>query len=152
MPNSLNIISIKCRGTGAPAIIPVRRLVQSRPSRGKLKMESNMAGTPWRAVHRSSEIANSVSRGSNISAGYTILAPWVMTASKPSTSPKQWKRGGGQQRTSLCVKSKRSPMKRALLMILLDVNSTRVSFWVCYGGKHTDVSSSQLSDFLLIHW
>ena len=89
------------RGTGAPAMIPVRRLEVSKLSGlGRERIASNIVGTPCSAVHFSSEIACSTARGSKVSPGNTILAPCVMTASIPSTRPKQWKSGGGQQRMS----------------------------------------------------
>lgn len=42
-----------------------------------------------------------------------------MHARTPRTSPKQWKRGGGQHRMSEDVKANLSPMELALLMRLL---------------------------------
>lgn len=86
---------------------------------GTLRMASNMVGTPWRAVHFSSEMACNTALGSNVSLGKTILDPCVTTANMPRTSPKQWKSGGGQQRISKEVRSMRSPMKRELFTRLL---------------------------------
>jgi hypothetical protein len=57
--------------------------------------------------------------GSNDSAGYTILPPWVSVARRPRVRPKQWKRGGGQQRVSSGVRFIRSPMKEELFIRLL---------------------------------
>lgn len=45
MPNLLTSNSIRYRGTGAPAIMPVRR-VQLKSSGSASNRESNMAGTP----------------------------------------------------------------------------------------------------------
>lgn len=102
-------------------MIPVRRLCVSKfGGLGRLRMASNIVGTPWRAVHFSSEIAWRTDFGSNVSLGKTIFAPCVTTASIPRTSPKQWNRGGGQHRISKEVRSIRSPIKRELLTRLLE--------------------------------
>jgi hypothetical protein len=107
-------------GTGAPAIIPVLNASQFHPSGlGKLKISSNIVGTPCNAVQFSSEMAFRTALASKVSAGRTIFAPWVRTANTPSTRPKQWNKGGGQHRTSSSVNSKRSPIEVALLMRLL---------------------------------
>lgn len=57
-------------GTGAPAMMPVRRREQSKfAGRGTAKMDSNMVGTPWTAVHCSFDIASRTAAGSNVSLG-----------------------------------------------------------------------------------
>ena len=68
IPNLLTSNSIRYRGTGAPAIMPVRR-VQLKSSGSASNRESNMAGTPWMAVQFSSTMAASVAGISNVSAG-----------------------------------------------------------------------------------
>jgi hypothetical protein len=79
-----------------------------------------MAGTPWIAVHCSEVMAWRVSGAEKVSEGYTTLAPAVRQASRPRTRPKQWNKGGGQQRMSLGVSESRVPMKRALLSMELE--------------------------------
>lgn len=83
-----------------------------------------MAGTPWRAVQSSSDKAAKTAGPENVGLGKIILAPCVKHARRPNTSPKQWKRGGGQQRISDEVNDMRLPMDRALLIRLLNVCQT----------------------------
>lgn len=137
MFNSPSSRFINGLGTGAPAMIPVRRFDESKSSGfGTLRIDSNIVGTPCKAVHFSSEIARSTACGSNVSPGKMIFDPWVTTASIPRTSPKQWNNGGGQHRMSNEVRFIRSPMKRELLTrLLLEVSS-------CYYRHHTEVYSS----------
>lgn len=51
--------------------------------------------------------------------GIMRVEPWVRQVRRPRTRPKQWKRGGGQQRMSEGAKDILVPMKRALLIKLL---------------------------------
>lgn len=78
-----------------------------------------MAGTPWRAVHFSEESAERTALAEKVGLANTIVAPWVMQARRPRTSPKQWNSGGGQQRMSEGVNDIRSPIELALFMRLL---------------------------------
>jgi len=81
---------ITSTGQGAPAMIPVRRLLRSkRANSGCSSMPMNIVGTPCRAVHRSACTASSVARGSKPSEGLTMHEPWVTQARLPSTMPKQ---------------------------------------------------------------
>ena len=71
-----------------------------------------------------------------------------MHASRPRTRPKQWKRGGGQQRISEGVKSMRSPIARELFIRLL-----RMLVKLAMGCiQLTDVLTWRLLDLQLIHW
>lgn len=65
-------------------------------------------------------------------------APWVRTARRPRTRPKQWNRGGGQQRMSLWVRARRSPMKRALFTTLLNGALGIMDSWDGGGMRRTD--------------
>jgi hypothetical protein len=60
-----------------------------------------------------------VAMGSKDSLGKTMAEPWFRQARRPRVRPKQWKRGGGQQRVSVGVRCMRSPMKRELFVRLL---------------------------------
>lgn len=63
MPSSPTSLFIKGLGTGAPAMIPVLKFSQLHPSgRSRPRISSNIVGTPWRAVHLSSDIARSTER------------------------------------------------------------------------------------------
>ena len=85
-------------------------------------MASNMVGTPCRAVHFSWMRVGRINCGLNVSPGQTTLAPWVKQASTPKTRPKQWNKGGAQQRISFDVKFMRSPMNRELFTRLLEMS------------------------------
>lgn len=137
MFNSPSSRFINGLGTGAPAMIPVRKFDESKFSGlGTLRIASNIVGTPCRAVHFSSEIARSTAWGSNVSPGKIIFDPWVTTASIPRTSPKQWNSGGGQHKMSNEVRFIRSPMKRELLTrLLLEVSS-------CHYCYNTEIYNS----------
>ena len=120
MFNSLNSLSISGFGTGAPAMIPVRRFGQENEAgRGSESNSSNMAGTPWSAVTFSLERTERTAGAEKVGDGMMMDAPWDRQVRRPRTRPKQWKRGGGQQRASAEVKDMRWPMKRALLIRLL---------------------------------
>lgn len=124
--NSASILSIKGFGTGAPATIPVRRLGQDQSTgRGRERSSSNIAGTPWSAVQFSVERAERTAGAEKVGEGSTMDEPCVTHARRPRTRPKQWKRGGGQQRMSVGVKDMRSPIERALLMRLLEPVSSQ---------------------------
>lgn len=70
MFSSVTNLFMREYGTGAPAIIPVLRREQSKfTGRGTEKMDSNMVGTPWTAVHFSVDIASRTAAGSNVSFG-----------------------------------------------------------------------------------
>lgn len=72
MPSFDTSCSIRYRGTGAPAMIPVRSLsldASRVAASGSARSVSNMAGTPCSAVHCSSWIARIVAGPSNTSAG-----------------------------------------------------------------------------------
>ena len=120
----MNILSISGFGTGAPATIPVRRLGHDQSAGlGKESSSSNIAGTPCSAVQFSIDRAERTAGAEKVGDGRTIQEPCVMQASSPRTRPKQWKRGGGQQRMSDEVKDMRSPIERALFMRLLAIVS-----------------------------
>lgn len=57
--------------------------------------------------------------GEKVSAGRTMEPPCVRMARTPRTSPKQWKRGGGQQRIEEEVNARRNPIEVALFIKLL---------------------------------
>jgi hypothetical protein len=80
---------------------------------------ANMVGTPCKAVHFSPWTASKVIRALKASPGNTIVLPWVTQAISPSTRPKQWKSGGGQQTMSFSVRAIRSPMNMPLFIMLL---------------------------------
>ena len=62
-------------GQGDPAMIPVRRVERSNEAKsGSASSAMNIVGTPCSAVQRSACTASSVLRGSNPSAGITIVA------------------------------------------------------------------------------
>ena len=95
------VISLKCIsrttrfitsvGQGLPAMMPVRSVPMSNSAkRGWSSMAMNMVGTPCRPVQASSCTVCRVSKGSNPSFGYTMVAPCVRQARLPSTMPKQW--------------------------------------------------------------
>ena len=68
--------AIKALGTGAPATIPVRRLGQDQESgRGRARSSSNMAGTPWRAVHFSAERERSTAGAEKVGDGRIMVLP-----------------------------------------------------------------------------
>lgn len=72
MPSLDTSCSIRYRGTGAPAMIPVRSRsadASRAAASGSASSVSNMAGTPCSAVHCSSWIARIVAGPSNTSAG-----------------------------------------------------------------------------------
>lgn len=70
MFSSVTNLCMREYGTGAPAMIPVRRREQSKfVGLGTESMDSNMVGTPWTAVHCSADIASRTAAGSNVSFG-----------------------------------------------------------------------------------
>lgn len=75
--------------------------------RGRERSSSNMAGTPWRAVQFSFERTERTAGAEKVGEGIIMDAPWVRQVRRPRTRPKQWKRGGGQQRMSEEVKDMR---------------------------------------------
>jgi hypothetical protein len=101
--------------------MPVRSL--SKPWDGTVPLArssssaTNMVGTPYSAVARSSCTARSEASGLKASLGNRIAEPCVAVAMYPRTSPKQWNKGGGQQTTSSAVSRIRSPMKYPLFKI-----------------------------------
>ena len=63
---------------------------------GKLKIEINIIGTPYKAVHLYFWITSMHIFGSNDSLGKTIQLPCDKAANAPKTEPKQWKKGTGK--------------------------------------------------------
>ena len=140
-------------GTDAPAAIPIRKQERSISGRRSSISDANIAGTPCSAVHRSFVMAIRTADGWNVSLGNTMLLPWVNAASSPSTSPKQWNRGGGQQITSSDVSRILSPTKRALLTRFLWVVS--IDYALCIGHtSYLDVSMAAFGTAVvpLVYW
>lgn len=160
MPSSETMRSMSHLGTGLPATMPVRSLLCQPAGRGTSIMDSIIAGTPWSAVQFSVEMACMQAMGSKASAGKTMVEPWVRTARTPRVRPKQWKRGGGQQRVSEGLSCMRSPMKRELLMRLLwcefvslaGHTSKRVEERRREGRRLTSVLTWLLLACLCFHW
>lgn len=147
MFNSANILCISGFGTGAPATMPVRRLGQDQSAgRGSDSNSSNIAGTPWSAVQFSTDSAERTAGAEKDGDGSTMDDPCVMQARRPSTRPKQWKRGGGQQRISEGVKDIRSPMERELLIRLLEVCQ------LAKGGKVECLEKRPTGELALLLW
>lgn len=71
-------------------------------------------GTPYSAVHFSSTTVRSVEKGLKASEGNAMQDPCVADAMYPSTDPKQWNNGGGQQIMSDGVRSIRAPIENPL--------------------------------------